>query len=68
MRARLISLLCLLALALGGCTSPTPTNKAPDLPPLNPQEVPTQLPHVTSLPETPIQGDATPMLQPTCKK
>jgi hypothetical protein len=57
MRVYLISLVCVLSLALSGCgTSQTPAAESPDLPPLNPQEIPTQ-----QLPDSPTQGDATQM-------
>jgi len=56
MRAYLITLICVLLLALCGCsTSSTPAGESPDPSPLNPQEIPTHLP------TSPSQGDVTPM-------
>ena len=44
MRARLFSLVCLLALVVAGCgTSRTPAGESPELPPLDPQEIPTEI-------------------------
>ncbi|MEP7135210.1 MAG: hypothetical protein ABI904_09785 [Chloroflexota bacterium] len=62
MKARIISLLCLLSLALSSCSiSVTPGGESPDLPPLNPQEVPAQTSPASPLPDSPTQGDATQM-------
>lgn len=57
MRVYLITLVCVLMLAFIGCSvSPIPAGESPDLPPSNPQEIPTQ-----QLPDSPPQGDATQM-------
>lgn len=62
MKAFLISLVLVLSLVLSACgTFVTPTNESPDLPPLNPQEVPSQPAPTTTLPDSPTQGDATQM-------
>lgn len=62
MRVYLISLVCVFSLAFSGCgISLTPADESPDLPPLSPQEIPTQPAPATSLPDSPTQGDTTPM-------
>ncbi len=75
MRTVWILLMILLSLALGGCSaSLTPAGESPELPPLEPQDVPSQLSPTSSLPDsatqlspdsplpdTPAQGEATQM-------